>query len=242
MKENSKEIRVDELGRTVEKTSFGDTTYTHESYGMLGFYRVQGTDRPLFGSSLKHNNTIRLTLKTGVHSRNLNRDLYYGGRTLFEVEMSASQFADLVSNMNIGDGVPVTIKRKENELISECPFENKAETHIKEFNKNANEAYQKAQEILKNVTEMFNETKTFKKKDKEEILSSLTILANEIGSNISYQVNAFQEQVEKSTTEAKAEIEAFYQNRMLQIAKDTLKENPEKLFDIKKPVLLETEK
>jgi hypothetical protein len=29
---------------------------------------------------------------------------------------------------------------------------------------------------------------------------------------------------------------------MLQIAKDTLKENPEKLFDIKKPVLLETEK
>jgi len=134
MKENSKEIRVDELGRTVEETSFGDTSYTHESYGMLGFYRVQGTDRPLFGSSLKHNNTIRLTLKTGVHSRNLNRDWYYGGRTLFEVEMSASQFADLVSNMNVGDGVPVTIKRKENELISECPFENKAETHIRNKN------------------------------------------------------------------------------------------------------------
>lgn len=242
MKDNSKEIRIDELGRTVEKTSFGDTSYTHESYGMLGFYRVQGTDRPLFGSSLKHNNTIRLTLKTGVHNRSLNRDWYCGGRTLFEVEMSSSQFADLVSNMNVGDGVPVTIKRKGDELIRECPFENKAETHIKEFNKHTTETYAKAQEILKNVTEMFNDTKALKKKDKEEILSSLSMLANDIGSNINYQVNAFQEQVEKSTTEAKAEIEAFYQNKMLQIAKDTLKGNSEKLFDIKNPVLLESDK
>ena len=85
-------------------------------------------------------------------------------------------------------------------------------------------------------------TKALKKKDKEEILSSLSMLANDIGSNINYQVNAFQEQVEKSTTEAKAEIEAFYQNKMLQIAKDTLKENSEKLFDIKNPVLLESDK
>lgn len=235
---------VDEFGREVYENSFGENSYKHESYGMLGFYKSQSSNNTaLFGSSIEHSNIITLVLKSGIHSRKLNKDRYYGDKTLFEVKMSSTQFAELISNMNCGDGVPVTITRKGNEMVKECPFENKAETHIKEFNQHTNDTYAKAQELLNNVSKKFSEAKTLNKKDKEEILSSLSMLANEIGSNINYQVKSFQEQIEKSTTEAKAEIEAFYQNRMLQIAKESLKNNTNELLkDMGKPVLLETEK
>ena len=95
-----------------------ETIKKHPSYGMLSFHRVHGAATPLFGSSVQHRDTIRLTLKEGEVKRSLNTDWYFGGKQLFEVEMSLSQFAELITSLNMGDGIPVTILSLTFEAIS----------------------------------------------------------------------------------------------------------------------------
>ena len=51
-----------------------ETIMRHPSYGMLSFHRVTGAATPLFGSSIQHRDTIRLTLKEGEVKRSLNKD------------------------------------------------------------------------------------------------------------------------------------------------------------------------
>lgn len=218
-----KEVHIDDLGREVEE-SRTEVLYKHPSYGMLGIYRTQGTDRTLFGSSIKHSNTIKIELKTGVHSRHLNSDTYYGDKILFEVELSNSQFAELITNMNVGSGVPVTIRRtQENMKIGKCPFENKADVHLKEFKENLKDNYKIAQDLIKRAENCLNE-KTLKKKDREDLICILHKLSMELSVNMSYQYSQFEEQVEKTTLEAKGEIEAFFQNRLSNLANNALSE------------------
>ena len=200
-----------------------ETIMKHPSYGMLSFHRVTGAATPLFGSSIQHRDTIRLTLKEGEVKRSLNTDWYFGGKQLFEVEMSLSQFAELITSLNMGDGIPVTILSTETQKrIKSCPFESKAELHQKEFQEHFRKTYEKSRVLLRQVKERFSTKKALTKKEKEEILTTLTILSNDIGSNIDFQLKQFQEQMEKTVQEAKGEIEAFYQNRVMEASKQGL--------------------
>ena len=220
---------------------FDEKPKKHPSYGMLGFYRYQGSSaRPLFGSSIKHNNLIRLVLKEGSVRRDLHRDWYYGDKTLYEVEMSATQFADLISNMNCGDGVPVTILRTENNWqIPECPFESKGEMHLKEFAESIDENSEYIKKSI-DIMESLLSKKSVTKKDREEILDLLYKVKMDINSNRKFQLRQFQEQMANTTVEAKGEIEAFFQNKLLTIAQQSMVENPEKFIEgCKSPIELE---
>ena len=215
----------------------------HESYGMLAFHRVScSSAQPLFGSSIKHRNTVRLTLKTGHVRRSLNEDWYFGDKTLFEVEMSATQFADLITSLNQGDGVPVTVRYTRVGDFHECekpPFIDRGELHKAEFKEHLEDVYATSKKLIKDMEEKFDK-KTLTKADKKEILSMLNRISMNIGCNQDFQIRQFDRQMERSSTEAKGEIEAFFQNKINQIAQQALVENPEKMFgDLHSPVSLE---
>lgn len=215
----------------------------HESYGMLGFHRVTCSGaQPLFGSSIKHRDTIRLTLKTGHMRRSFNEDWYYGDNTLFEVEMSATQFADLITSLNQGDGVPVTIRCMREGNLHECedpPFVDRGQLHKEEFREHLEDVYAVSNKLIRELEEKFSTKKTFNKTDQKEILDMCRRIRQNIGCNQDFQISQFDRQMERSTTEAKGEIEAFFQNKVNQIAQQALVDNPEKLFgDMKSPVLL----
>ena len=58
-----------------------------------------------------------------------------------------------------------------------------------------------------------------------------------IGCNQDFQIRQFDRQMEKSKTEAKGEVEAFFTNKLNMIAQQALVDNPEKLLEgIKSPV------
>lgn len=215
----------------------------HESYGMLGFYRVScSSAQPLFGSSIKHRDTIKLILKTGNVRRNLNEDWYFSDKTLFEVEMSASQFADLITSLNQGDGVPVTIRYMRTGDLYKCeepPFIDKGSIHIDEFKRSVEGAYETSKNLLKLLEEKITK-KALSKADREEILRLCKSIQKDIGSNADFQISQFDRQVERTKTEAKGEIEAFFQNKVNIIAQQALVDNPERLFgDVNSPVSLE---
>ena len=145
-----------------------------------------------------------------------------------EVEMSYSQFAEAITSMNIGTGVPVTVRWTEKDgKIPPCDFVSKREQFEDEFKTQRKNATRVSEELIQEVTELFNQKGTLKKADKEDILRKLNKLKMDIGINTDFIVNQFNEQMDKTVMEAKGEIEAFYQNKVNTIASAALVEHRE---------------
>lgn len=211
----------------------------HPCYGMLSFSRRTGSDSPLFGSSIQHKDIIGMTLKHGEISRNLNRDWYWGDGIIAEVEMSYSQFAEAITSMNVGDGVPVTVRFTEKGgYVSERPFVSKQGQFEQEFANHLDDIKTEARNIINEVKEVFDSKKTIGKNDREEILEKLNHLEMQIGSNSEFVYNQFNEQMNKTVMEAKGEIEAFCQNKINSIAQAALVEHKDKFEKLENPVRL----
>ena len=108
-----RESRPIEIEIKEDSSGLRRETYRHPAFGMVSFRRITGGDNVLFGSSIKHNDRIQLTIKHGEQDRTLHEDGYYGRKRIVEVEMSYSQFAECIGAMNVGDGVPGTIQYTE---------------------------------------------------------------------------------------------------------------------------------
>ena len=191
------------------------TSYKHPSFGMLSFNRTHGGHSNLFGSSIQHNDTIHMVLKEGVVIRGLNDDRYVGEDEILEVEMSQSQFAELITSMNVGTGIPCTIKYLRGKgRINEADFINKRQQITNEFKESMNERMSDAKEFYDEVKELFTTKKSIGKGDREMILRRLANVTQCIESSSKFIFDQFQNQIDKTITEAKGEIEAFAQNKI----------------------------
>ena len=150
------------------------TSYKHPSFGMLSFNRTHGGHSNLFGSSIQHNDTIHMVLREGVVTRGLNDDWYVGEDEILEVEMSQSQFAELITSMNVGTGTPCTIKYLRGKgRINEADFINKRQQITNEFKESMNERMSDAKEFYDEVKELFTTKKSIGKGDREMLLRRL---------------------------------------------------------------------
>lgn len=223
-------------GYKVEETRFGTKT-SHPSYGTLAFSRRTGGATPLFGSSIEHRDTIAMTLYHADITRGLHQDNIYGGRAIAEVEMSYSQFAEAITSMNMGSGVPVTIRWTEKDgKIPPCDFVSKREQFTDEFKEKRKKATEDVQQLIKDVTELFSQKKALTKADKDAILNKLHHLNMDIGCNMDFIADQFNEQMDKTVMEAKGEIEAFMQNKVNSIATASLVEHRDELLALENPV------
>ena len=209
------------------------------AYGMLAFHRVTGGDPNLFGSSVSHNQKIMLTLKEGYISRELNTDWYSGGKTLFEVEMSYTQFAELISAMNVGDGIPVTIRyTNEKGRIDGIDIISKRTQFLDEFKDKNLKSSETAKELIQKVSNIFVEKRQIKASERKEIISMLNSLYNDVNSHNDFMLKQFNESIEHISTEAKGEIEAFVENKMTSIALAAIREQGSFNIDTESPILL----
>lgn len=220
----------------VEKTQFGTKT-SHPSYGTLAFHRRTGGPTPLFGSSIEHRDTIAMTLYHADVNRGLHEDRFYGDKAIAEVEMSYSQFAEAITSMNMGSGVPVTIRWTEKDgKIPPCDFISKREQFADEFKEKRKKATEESQQIINDVAELFEQKKNLTKADRQEILSKLSKLNQDIGCNMDFIADQFNEQMDKTVMEAKGEIESFCQNKVNSIANAALVEHKDDLLRLENPV------
>ena len=216
----------------VEKTDgpLGGERHKHPSFGMLSFSRVSGGDPNLYGSGIRHDHKIEMVLKRGEYDRSLNQDWYYGKETLVKVEMSYTQFADLITSMNMGDGVPVTLRYVNREEIPPCPYHNPVETHKKEFREETQKAYEKTVELINQVSELFSKKSALNKKERDNIQNTLLQIKQSIGSNQEFQLNQFHRRMDAIVAEGKGEIEAFAQSRMRSLAASAIAEHAGELL------------
>lgn len=88
----------------------GDKMSTHSGYGVMTITRQQvNPPTALFGSSIKHGNVINVTISHADLKRGINHDWYHANGRICEIELSLSQFADMITSIGNGDGVPCTI-------------------------------------------------------------------------------------------------------------------------------------
>lgn len=186
--------------------------YKHPSYGMVQLSHRQGNPK-LFGSALDHHyNYVTLLVKTCELMRSDTGDRYYGPMhgDVVEVDLSAAQFAELLTTANIGLGVPCTIRRREGERVESPPdIDSQPENIRTEFKARAKEFSKKVLAEAAAARDLLKNKATISKGDRERLAGILDQVAQELEMNMPFLVDMYQEATEKVTVGAKAEVEAF---------------------------------
>lgn len=187
------------------------TVDSHPSYGMAGFFRSQGGNFNLFGSSIRHNNTISLQVSRGERHRDLSHDWYHDRDRLIEVRFSQTQFAELLTTMNCGSGVPCTLEFVQGEGVMP-PIEdvtNKKEEIRNEFNATAKEIGKRLDGIKEQCDAVLANPKP-SKAQRDGLKENIRMLIQEVVSNLPFVAKAFDEMTDKVVAQAKGEIDAAF--------------------------------
>lgn len=189
----------------------------HASYGAITIGRLQsGEGHPMYGSSVKHRNTIRLTVHHGERKRMLSGDWYYAGNRIVEVEMTQNQWAELVSSIGMGEGIPCTI-RWLNGPVEEPPFQSKVTQFQDEFQRYLDDAVADADAAVKKMEELL-EKKSITRADRSELLELVHSVQKSVKGNAPFVYRQFVDQIEKTSTEVKGELDAWQTQRLLEQA------------------------
>jgi hypothetical protein len=212
------------------------TQEEHESFGMLGFSRTSNSPGlNLFGSSVKHRNTVVMTVKRATKLRDLNYDHYFGGETLIEIELSPMQFAEAITTLNVGDGIPCTIRRINNHGVEDCPEETVRQRFEDEFADTCKESTKAAYDLVEEARNLLDQ-KTIRKSDCKNLIEVLQRLATNLSSNLPFVQSQFNESMDKVTTDAKTSVEAFFLHRINEIGVKSLQEG-KSLLENNAPVI-----
>jgi len=213
----------------------GNMPEKHESYGALEISRCQRPSTALFGSSILHENTVRLRITEAELKRDLHTDRVYPSHlrkeTYVDVEMSYTQFAEAITSLNIGGGIPVTVRYANGRTMEPCPYTSKDEQFRAEFSDDLKELAATVNGAVKRAEALFDSKKPLNRAEKDELLSMLKSLSVAVYSNIPFVRDSFAEQMDKTVLEAKGNIEGFIQNRMTAIANAAIAQNLDALDD-----------
>jgi hypothetical protein len=194
---------------------------THPSYGLLSIHRVQGGDQTLFGSSLLHQNRLSIKIHEASFHRDLNHTWYSDDTEIIEIEMSPAQFAEAITTPNMGIGTPCTIRRLHGKRVADCPHNDERRQVLDEFKEDMQKLAAEVDKLRVNAATIL-EKKNITKGDREALLGIFSKLECQIGSNIPFVHESFHEATDKTVTQAKLEIEAFYTSAMMSAGREAL--------------------
>ncbi len=187
----------------------------HAAYGMLRFSRVSGDPGKLFGSEINHNAYIQMELCPGEEQRHLSNTWYFGrSKCLCQVKMSSAQFAELITSLNMGSGVPVTIDYLADDMGQRPGIKDEDtlhETIKREVKKEANDAFKDADSLVKTLRATLETSKLPKAKQKE-LINLAEQLSRAVHDSMPFIVDQYQEAAEKVAAKAKAELDAYATN------------------------------
>ena len=190
----------EEFKPTKHNDTMDSDIYEHPSFGTIMFARCQGGKTALFGSSIEHNHTIMVEIKTAELERSLQRDWIHGRKIIVRARMSPTQFADAITGLNSSE-VPITLEYiGGGEEIPSPPFFSK----VQQFNKEFEDDIKKIGKDFDDVMKLAEETKAQKR-----LRDAIYMLRMHFNSNLPFVNKSFTEQMEHTIKEAKGEVEAF---------------------------------
>jgi len=201
----------------------------HESYGMIGLSRrTSSYSTPMFGSSIQHKEYIVLTIHDANIKRGLSSDWIHANKKVAEINMSQEQFTQMITSFGMGDGVPCTLKHVNGKTIKSPPYQSKRDQFQNEFNERMKELKEDVQRLIEDSLQILENKKTLNKADRKHILDAIKRLTQEIGSNVPFVSKQFGEQMDKTVSEAKGDIEAFFSQKVTSLGLDAYKDELKK--------------
>jgi len=209
---------------TIELKSDGETVEKHPSYGMISFSRISGGHDNLFGSSISHQNHVELRIFRGRRGRNINTDWYFADSSpLISVKLSSTQFAELITTMNIGSGVPCTLHHADGEMMPECPERHQRQEVQDEFKSDMQKVTADLQSATKQLDKLL-EPGAIKKSDIINLSECLNRAIQELACNVPFAQECFDEACDKTVSEAKGEIDAAFVSTVNRLGGQKLQE------------------
>jgi len=193
------------------KTMHGGEPETHESYGMISVSRFQSSAQDkYFGSAVKFSGGISLEIQTAKKYRNLSHDNYHADKTLVRVRLTPTQFADMITNMNMHGGVPCTIERFDGKGMSDPPDTAFRQQYVNEFEEKIEKAFDLYDSLADDIEKYFATGRG----SRVEIRDKLATLRRELQNNAPFILDQFNRGIEKIVTEAKAEVQTFIEAKI----------------------------
>jgi hypothetical protein len=192
-----------------------DRIEKHPSFAQISASRVSSNPpQTMYGSKLQHGRYIIITICESELHRSINSDRYHDRKQLIRVRLTENQFAEFMTSLNSGGGAPCTIERHNGVAIESPPYRNELAMVENEFEAKAKEVADTLQAALKRLAAMTAPGGKASKAELNELQREVEKAAREIGANMPYMAECFEETMEKVVTEAKATIEAFTADRM----------------------------
>jgi len=190
---------------------------THESYGMIDIAKFTGQSE-FFGSDIIQNGGIKITISKGSVKRDLSTEWFHANEEIIRVEMSSIQFIDAItSGMNTA-GIPCTIKHINGKRMQQIDHvTDKKQTFRNELIDTQTEYFKKIDSLIELAS------KPISKKDQATILNDLGTLRNHIASNTNYVMDCFNENMEKTVTEAKQSISNYIDYKVHSLGIDAIR-------------------
>ena len=188
---------------------------THDSWGMVGIYHQHHGGRELFGSDVTNHSTICLKIKTAQCTRDLGRDWITGDKTLIEITLSANQFADLLTNANMGDGVPCTIEYVGGKgMIEYKPQQPKLEIIEEERDELAEKTVSDLELSIAMVKELIAKKKLSKSAGEELLSKMRNAYSSLVGGSKEFFKKQARQEVDDMIVEAKRQVQSYVDHKI----------------------------
>lgn len=174
---------------------------------VVSFHRTSSSGTVLFESNFEHHHFVRLEISCARLTEHCDRRLVSDDSQIIVVSMSDSQFAELITTMNSGTGVPATIDRLMGYTIDRPEYRNNdSEEHKKLIRKMAEDAIDRIESISAMVKNWVVEKKRPTIKELQELLNVVDVALANTPSNFAFVEDELHRRMEKRIAEAKAEI------------------------------------
>lgn len=205
--------------------------YTHPSYATIITSRCSGSRESLFGSSIETNHYVTLKISPAELNRHLNNDWIHSKNIpIIEVIMTETQWAQVVSSVNNGDGCPCTINYMNGKKVEAPPKINKVAEFNNEFMDSLQKLSKDMRESVADVVEILQTKKNLNKLDRESIIKSMEHLVANIASSMPYVTKQFAETMEKIVLDAKSQVNAHILNAQLNSGRQIEETKPIEIF------------
>lgn len=192
---------------------------TPDCGAMIQFSRISG-QKVLYGSPFYHQKFIRLRISKAQTYRSFHDNEYMAeniGHRYIEVDLSFSQFAECITSMNIGNGVPCTLYNLMGKEFEQPTID---DNRIKLDDEIKNETTL----AIESITELINliETEKLTAKVKSRLLNQCHKIVRVLNDHLPFIAQMYAEHLDKLEQQAKTEIAAYCDLAVMQVGLDTL--------------------
>ena len=197
-----------------------DNSKTHESYGQIKVSKFTGNGVEYFGSDIIHNGGISLEISRCSVETKYNSKYYYQEKPLIRVQMSNSQYVDMITSAMNTAGVPCTLIQTEGGMVPQISHvEDKVETFKRSIEDTQLEYGNRIDSIIEKLS-----TGTLGKKKVAELIKDLGILQSHIKSNTPFVMDRFEKQMEDTIIEAKQSISLYVDTKVQAMGIESLRD------------------